>query len=120
MLRSAALPAVVQPGHTCQLTFSLFDRQAVFAIDGVEPFAPLVYAGDDQRVSLPAAPVRFGVAGANVRVEQLRLDRDIYYTSETGTTDYTLPPGRFFVLGDNSPVSLDSRAWDDPTVSGTC
>ena len=48
-------------------------------------------------------------------IEDLLVRRDIYYTPEVHgvanrrTDEYRLEPDEFFVLGDNSPVSLDSR-----------
>ncbi len=37
--------------------------------------------------------------------------RDIYYTSERGTTEFTIPPGHYVMLGDNTQDSADSREW---------
>jgi hypothetical protein len=42
--------------------------------------------------------------------------RDVYYTSQPGDKPYTLEEDEFYVLGDNSPVSLDSRRWKDGAV----
>lgn len=77
----------------------------------------------------PAAGVRIGVRGGPAKIAHLRLDRDIYYRNETlfrpagdgmapghGTegNPFTLKEGEYFVLGDNSPRSFDSRLWDLP------
>ncbi|MBI1372081.1 MAG: hypothetical protein GC159_04890 [Phycisphaera sp.] len=73
---------------------------------------------------------RLGVEGADATVRSLDLDRDLYYTQhvgvgspDLGTRDNpaTLGPDQFFCLGDNSPQSSDSRAWDsiDPAVQYT-
>jgi signal peptidase I len=68
------------------------------------------------------APVaRLSVQGPAVRVRSIHLDRDLYYTPD-GTlgihTPASIETDRFFCLGDNSPQSADSRAWDgvDPWV----
>jgi signal peptidase I len=54
----------------------------------------------------------------------VELLRDVYYTERVGGTrgagidePFNLGPKEYFMLGDNSAVSRDSRAWDDPGVS---
>jgi len=48
------------------------------------------------------------------------LYRDVYYTSARGRNGvqrpYQLGDDELFVLGDNSPVSHDSRRWPDGAV----
>jgi signal peptidase I len=51
------------------------------------------------------------------------LSRDVYYTERVGGArgvgidePYRLRPNEYFMLGDNSDVSRDSRAWDHPGV----
>jgi signal peptidase I len=76
-----------------------------------------------------AAEVRIGVRGGPAKIAHLRLDRDVYYVNEammlsdgsgmapghgTEGNPFTLKEGEYFVLGDNSPRSFDSRLWDLP------
>ncbi len=109
---------------------SLFDRQILFALDGEvviqQPLAPLPstvknlsdsaknVADDD------GEPVKFGARDLRVSVSELTLYRDVYYTrgdSRHGITEpYRLQADEYFFLGDNSPVSLDSRSWMDAVV----
>lgn len=54
------------------------------------------------------------VEGARLRVERLRLLRDVHYTDagQWGTrAPLQLGPDELFVLGDSSPFSEDSRMW---------
>lgn len=116
--REAPLPEALLAGEPVMLTMSQFDRQVLVAVDGELLFDPLLYASAGDRPLLPSHPVRFGARQADVEVSQLRLDRDVYYTAateEAGRT-FTLEHDEFFVLGDNSPVSHDSRAWSHPAV----
>jgi signal peptidase I len=67
------------------------------------------------------SPVAFGARRGSVTVESVMLYRDVHYTTENHrhATERPLKLGddEFFFLGDNSPVSLDSRGWVNPVVS---
>jgi signal peptidase I len=76
------------------------------------------------------AEVRIGARGGRVTLAYLRLERDVYYTgydwdqrrwahASERTGPLALQGDQFFVLGDNSPRSFDSRWWfevDPPVV----
>ncbi|MFH5803497.1 signal peptidase I [Alienimonas sp. DA493] len=117
-LRSVALPASVAAGPV-ELEFSLFDRQAVAAVNGVQPFAPVEFDRPDDAPPPGPGPALLGGRGA-VAVTDLMLYRDVHYTRGRAVhgveEDYRLGEGELFVLGDNSPVSLDSRGWNDGAV----
>ena len=53
-----------------------------------------------------------GAAEAAIEVGQLEVLRDVYYThGPGGPRQYRLTDNEYFVLGDNSPHSRDSRTW---------
>jgi predicted Zn finger-like uncharacterized protein len=62
-----------------------------------------------------AKSVRVGARGADAMWERVIIQRDVYYNSVerygTPTTEYELGRDEYFVLGDNSPASSDSRRW---------
>jgi signal peptidase I len=64
--------------------------------------------------------VGFGARGVPVEVSSLKLFRDVYYTDDVGRRAIDgaaqLKSNEYFVLGDNSPVSKDSRSWTNATV----
>lgn len=103
------------------IDFSLIDEQMVLAVNGTEIVEPFPYQRSVEPIPMKR-PARFGAAGLDCRVSELELFRDVYYTPTVagedakGDRSYELGAGEFFVLGDNSPVSVDSRAWDHPAV----
>ncbi|MCA9091130.1 MAG: signal peptidase I [Planctomycetaceae bacterium] len=104
------------------IEMSTFDRQVIVAVDGHELFAPWPYEQSSKRKPLQQ-PVRIGAAGGEFTVQHLKLYRDVYYTPKGETDEHPLEQSlgddEFYVLGDNSPVSVDSRVWDDPAVRRT-
>jgi signal peptidase I len=116
--RSCPLPASLLAGGGAVLTMSAFDRQVLVAVDRELLFEPLLYAQKGPRPPLPEHPVRFGGRSGEFEVSNLRLYRDVYYTPDRSDDSDAVAMGQdqFYVLGDNSPVSLDSRAWEDPAV----
>jgi len=61
-----------------------------------------------------------GADGAKVLWERVIVDRDIYYISLGGAEGkgepYRLGSDEYFMLGDNSPASSDSRRWSHPGI----
>lgn len=98
---------------------SLIDRQVLIAING-QPVLEPAAIDMPKNVQPPRVPVRFGARGVDIKFSNLKLYRDVYYTESRSrhavNRPYELGPDEFFVLGDNSPVSHDSRRWDKPTV----
>lgn len=118
-LAVARLPAALREGPL-RLLWSCFDRQLLLAVNDAplldavlgEPDSPAA-AGPDRR---PEA--RIGARELRVSVAHVRLYRDIYYTpaDQGPAAGQRLGRGEYFVLGDNSPVSIDSRHWERPGV----
>ncbi len=109
----------LQTARVYRLEFSFVDRRAILAIDGkqVVPDAdlPAVRRPPDKH----APPLQLGARGCRVVVRELRLFRDVHYTQygTHGTRQPTmLGPNEYYVLGDNSGNSQDSRKWPTPGV----
>lgn len=114
-VRTAALPPSLLQ-RSALVEFSLMDRQALVAVDSRLAFEPWRYPAPAGRGSTPWRPARWGAVGTSVELRAIRLYRDVYYTSDGSRTEWTLGNDEYFVLGDNSPVSHDSRAWPDQIV----
>ena len=106
------------------LEFSIDSLLEVFAFDhGIEVFIDgkqieNTWAKLDLPVTGDHSQLAIGAKGVGVTLRDLRIYHDIYHASqneERGVaapmTPIVLGPQEIFVLGDNVPVSLDSRLW---------
>ncbi|MFQ6047836.1 MAG: hypothetical protein ACE5K7_00545 [Phycisphaerae bacterium] len=122
-----------------QVALANVDHQVIFEADGRRRLSMTYPADAARRRKQPPARqppnVQLGAAHARLVLRHVVLERDIYYRSpmieeprdpETnrrnrrligapgwGTTGHPiyLRPAEYFVLGDNSPESKDSRLW---------
>ncbi|MBA4068072.1 MAG: hypothetical protein C0501_31090 [Isosphaera sp.] len=112
----------LEPGRTYRVEFAFVDRRVILAVDGkvVVPPADLPPAAKRAEVR---RPFQLGARGCRLAVRELRLYRDVVYTQfgEHGTQPphgrpAALGPDEYFLLGDNSANSQDSRKWPTPGV----
>lgn len=67
----------------------------------------------------PAAPAPIAAVGARrgrVEISRLTIQRDVFYEGGGGTTRWALGADEYLVLGDNPPISRDSRQLDPPLI----
>jgi signal peptidase I len=115
------------PGPLRGETFevSLIDRQFLLAAGSKTLFAAVIDAPGEP--PLTRQPLAIGVQGLGAAIDHLRVYRAIYYGGPPGADSglapsYAVGPDQYFVLGDNNPISEDSRTWgqdgrQDPMVS---
>lgn len=110
-------PLVVEFGHLDYRVYLRLDHREVLATREDQYTAHLGdLRGFQRRRPLE---LRIRAAGWSLELHGLRVERDVYYTYREGQTrraeagePFELSPGAYFVLGDNSPRSHDSREWD--------
>jgi signal peptidase I len=96
-----------------EFVLSLVDRQLILAIEGRELLSyPFEFSTNT--VSGTSNPFGLGSHGLDIQVTRMQVFRDAYYTPAARASDSKtcqLGPDEYFVLGDNSPISRDSRPW---------
>ena len=126
-----------------EIEASNFDKRVMVTFNGKVPFAPLDLPKPPTIPSLESPKViqvppgrvaaertaeqvlqhqrfRLSITGGQARVADLRMYRDVYYTpgrrKHAVDTACKIAADSYFVQGDNSPVSYDSRSWANPFV----
>ena len=103
-------------GRTYRVEFAFVDRRTMLAVDGRDVLPPLDLPADppgQPKKRQTARPVQLGVSGAHVVVKNFELYRDIHYLpAAKAPRGWRLPAGEYFLLGDNTGSSHDSRVWE--------
>ncbi|WP_197530679.1 S26 family signal peptidase [Bythopirellula polymerisocia] len=118
---SPASSKALQVGEV-QIEIGVIDQRLLFAIEGNVEWARDIEdseqkgSGVNRKDSCPV--FKIGARGLTTRLRDLRLFRDAFYASreEAASLDEPMIPillgeNEIFVLGDNVPVSIDSRHW---------
>lgn len=101
------------------IQMSTFDRQIVLAVNEQPILGPVELPPLSVPTGGVRSPARFGARRLDALVDHIRLYRDVHYSTgeASGKRLFTLGPDEYFVLGDNSSVSVDSRHWEHPGVA---
>ncbi|MDR1382357.1 MAG: S26 family signal peptidase [Planctomycetaceae bacterium] len=123
-----------------KIEISLFDRQFLIAVNGIVlaeiPFADEIQPPETSELISPFA-IRWKTDNPRIpakeyetrtarQIRNIRVWRDIYYTplpdaairsaSDSSSQVTNVPQNCYYLLGDNSSFSLDSRVWKPSCV----
>jgi len=112
------LDAPLSPEKHYHVEFMNYDDKIIFIVDGevvasFDDISPI----NNRDASTTRSAVALGAKALRVDFGDLKIWRDIYYTRIDGGISgqnsgrITIPPGKYWVMGDNSPESSDSRYW---------
>ena len=87
------------------------------------PDLKTVVSAPVQQVHWSKTPLKFRGQAGSVEIQNLLIQRDMYYLNPASRKDswqrsQKLGPNRFFLVGDNVPVSEDSRMWNEEVNAG--
>lgn len=98
-------------GRSTSVRFSQVDRVLRLEIDGEVVLRHEIEEPAVPRRNGPSADVSVRVLAGSARIAVARLERDVHWTTEYEERDRgRLGPDEFYMLGDNSSNSQDSRA----------
>ena len=117
LLEAQDVPAL-RVGERARVALENYDDFLVLWLNG-EAIMRHAYEGSP-RPARRAQEVAFGATQAEVTFHRIRIARDIYYLDMNDSGGdakvYELDQQSYFVLGDNSAESSDSRFWPSPEV----
>jgi signal peptidase I len=106
------------PGASTEVAVSYWDQRLAVRVHGgpAIPDAPL----DSDATALPSfggRPFVLSAEDSGWTIDQFRVYRDVHYRSDRGAGGaHQLAADEYYMLGDNSPISNDSRRWSVPAV----
>jgi len=101
-------------------SLAVVDGSQEVCVDGVSAlYSAEDLSPDDVPLFTSSSGVFFGGYGTKLLVSGAEIKRDVYYSTDLGRPDRSvtqpfvevIPQGQYLALGDNSPISNDSRKW---------
>jgi signal peptidase I len=110
--------APLKSGRVYRIDMAFVDRRVSVSVEGREFFSwDLPPAEPRADVT---SPFKIGAQGVDLAIRHVKLFRDVYYRPgdrHASGAPYQLGSDEYFLLGDNSANSDDSRSWQIPAVA---
>lgn len=104
------LDVAIPPGRTTRVRFAQVDHVLRLEVDGELVLRLNLPEPERPRRDAPPGAVEFRIDAGAARIRPLRLERDVHWTSEFEAIGRpALGDDEYFMLGDNSSNSEDSR-----------
>ena len=116
LVRTANRPPL-KPGRVYRVEMAFVDRRVSVSVEGHEFFSWDLPPAE--RRADVTSPFKIGAQGVDLTIRHVKLLRDVYYRPgdrHATAAPYQLGSDEYFLLGDNSANSDDSRSWQIPAV----
>jgi signal peptidase I len=102
---------IPEAGKQYHIEISFFDGVCRFLVDGQELFKQDMAFEPTRIVYTPQGWFSLEVAHGGARFDDFAVDRDIFYVTTATWSNLFVDKDSYYVLGDNSANSRDSRYW---------
>jgi signal peptidase I len=111
----------IAPGGEYEITFANVDDALLVEIRGdADLTQEIPFPADASREATSSwrHRVLFEAEALKATIGRIRIDRDVQYTLQYAQgSEWDIPEGHYFMLGDNTRSSKDSRAWEIAVVT---